>query len=143
MAFKEYGNYDAVGLAELVRKKQVSAAELLGEAMTRLAIANHDGGLGFDLLVANGAQERERGLLSVSDANSKSGPSGTFERLLSLPQALDPLSGVSTYYDSRMPEARILRLFNRVGRFDLPTHRLSSDDESPSLRSDRALRSCR
>ena len=26
MAFKEYGNYDAVGLAELVRKKQVTAA---------------------------------------------------------------------------------------------------------------------
>jgi len=25
MAFREYGNYDGVGLAELVRKKQVSA----------------------------------------------------------------------------------------------------------------------
>src|SRR5882672_7620101 len=37
MAFKEYGNYDAVGLAELVRKKQVSAKELLDEAITRTA----------------------------------------------------------------------------------------------------------
>src|SRR5271169_1859160 len=35
MAFKEYGNYDAVGLAELVRKKQVSAKELLDEAIAR------------------------------------------------------------------------------------------------------------
>lgn len=35
MAFKEYGNYDAVGLAELVRKKQVSASELLDEAIVR------------------------------------------------------------------------------------------------------------
>src|SRR5438270_6573719 len=37
MAFKEYGNYDAVGLAELVRKKQVSAKELLDEAIARAA----------------------------------------------------------------------------------------------------------
>ncbi len=37
MAFREYGNYDAVGLADLVRKKQVSATELLDEAITRTA----------------------------------------------------------------------------------------------------------
>jgi amidase/6-aminohexanoate-cyclic-dimer hydrolase len=35
MAFKEYGNYDAVGLADLVRKKQVTARELLDEAIVR------------------------------------------------------------------------------------------------------------
>jgi amidase len=33
MGFKEYGNYDGLGLAELVRKKDVSAAELLDEAV--------------------------------------------------------------------------------------------------------------
>src|SRR5437763_15749457 len=37
MAFKEYGNYDAVGLADLVRRKQVSARELLDEAVARTA----------------------------------------------------------------------------------------------------------
>src|SRR6266513_6153670 len=37
MAFKEYGDYDAVGLAELVRKKEVSAQELLDEAIARTA----------------------------------------------------------------------------------------------------------
>ena len=37
MAFKEYGNYDGVGLADLVRKKQISAAELLDEAIARTA----------------------------------------------------------------------------------------------------------
>ena len=37
MAFKEYGSYDAIGLAELVRNKQVSAAELLDEAIARTA----------------------------------------------------------------------------------------------------------
>jgi amidase/6-aminohexanoate-cyclic-dimer hydrolase len=35
MAFKEYGDYDGMGLAELVRKKQVSARELLDEAIAR------------------------------------------------------------------------------------------------------------
>jgi Asp-tRNA(Asn)/Glu-tRNA(Gln) amidotransferase A subunit family amidase len=35
MAFKEYGDYDAVGLAELVRRKQVSPRELLDEAIAR------------------------------------------------------------------------------------------------------------
>ncbi|TBR27166.1 MAG: amidase, partial [Reyranella sp.] len=35
MAFKEYGAYDAMGLAELVRSRQVSAGELLDEAVAR------------------------------------------------------------------------------------------------------------
>jgi amidase/6-aminohexanoate-cyclic-dimer hydrolase len=37
MAFSEYGNYDGIGLADLVRKKQVSAGELLDEAIARTA----------------------------------------------------------------------------------------------------------
>jgi len=37
MAFREYDNYDGVGLADLVRKKQVSATELLDEAIARTA----------------------------------------------------------------------------------------------------------
>jgi amidase len=37
MAFKEFGSYDGLGLAELVRKRQVSAAELLDEAIARTA----------------------------------------------------------------------------------------------------------
>jgi amidase len=37
MAFGEYGDYDGMGLAELVRKKQVSAGELLDEAIARTA----------------------------------------------------------------------------------------------------------
>src|ERR1700693_2150499 len=35
MAFREYGSYDAVGLATLVRTRQVSASELLDEAIAR------------------------------------------------------------------------------------------------------------
>src|ERR1700674_3059290 len=37
MAFREYGNYDGMGLAELVRKKQVTPKELLDEAIARTA----------------------------------------------------------------------------------------------------------
>jgi amidase len=37
MTFREYGSYDGLGLAELVRKKQVSAKELLDEAIARTA----------------------------------------------------------------------------------------------------------
>jgi amidase len=37
MAFREYGSYDGIGLADLVRTKQVSAGELLDEAITRTA----------------------------------------------------------------------------------------------------------
>jgi len=36
MTFKEYGNYDGLGLADLVRSKQVSATELLDEALARM-----------------------------------------------------------------------------------------------------------
>jgi amidase len=36
-SFKEFGNYDAVGLAELVRQKHVTAGELLDEAIARTA----------------------------------------------------------------------------------------------------------
>lgn len=35
MAFKEYGDYDALGLADLVRTRQVTARELLDEAIAR------------------------------------------------------------------------------------------------------------
>lgn len=35
MGFKDYGSYDAVGLADLVRKKDVSPQELLDEAIAR------------------------------------------------------------------------------------------------------------
>src|SRR5438477_1768202 len=40
MALREYGSYDAVGLADLVRRKQVSAKELLDEAIGRTAKVN-------------------------------------------------------------------------------------------------------
>ena len=40
MPFAEYGRYDALGLAELVRNGQVSPAELLDEALARTALVN-------------------------------------------------------------------------------------------------------
>jgi amidase len=40
MTFSEYSNYDGLGLAELVRKKKVSPAELVEEAITRIETHN-------------------------------------------------------------------------------------------------------
>jgi len=40
MGFGEYGNFDALGLAELVRTGQISPLELLDEALTRTATVN-------------------------------------------------------------------------------------------------------
>ena len=40
MPFADYGRYDALGLAELVRTGQVSAGELLDEALARTAAVN-------------------------------------------------------------------------------------------------------
>lgn len=40
--FTEYDDYDALGLAELIRKREVSAAELLSEAMDRVERVNPD-----------------------------------------------------------------------------------------------------
>jgi len=42
MAFKEYGSFDAVGLAELVKSKQVTPTELLDEAIARTERVNPD-----------------------------------------------------------------------------------------------------
>jgi amidase len=42
MAFKEYASFDAVGLADLVRSKRVSASELLDEAIARTAKVDGD-----------------------------------------------------------------------------------------------------
>jgi amidase/6-aminohexanoate-cyclic-dimer hydrolase len=40
MGFREYGAYDALGLADLVRRKEVSPAELLDEAVARTEKVN-------------------------------------------------------------------------------------------------------
>ncbi len=40
MAFTDYGNYDALGLAELVRRRQVTPAELVEAAITRAERVN-------------------------------------------------------------------------------------------------------
>jgi amidase len=42
MVFSEYGLYDGIGLASLVRNKEVSARELLGEAVARTAKVDPD-----------------------------------------------------------------------------------------------------
>ncbi len=40
MSFSEYGSYDGLGLAELVRKKKVTPGELVEEAIQRIETHN-------------------------------------------------------------------------------------------------------
>ena len=85
MAFKEYGDYDAVGLADLVRNKQVSARELLDEAIARTAKVDPQ----INAVVVKhydyAERQIERGL-----------PDGPFTGVPFLLKDLDPLEGTRT-----------------------------------------------
>src|SRR6478672_13243639 len=85
MAFKEYGKYDAVGLAELVRKKDVTARELLDEAIARNAKVDPQ----INAVVVKhydyAERQIERGL-----------PDGPFSGVPFLLKDLDPLAGTRT-----------------------------------------------
>jgi amidase len=87
MAFKEYGNYDAVGLAELVRKKQVTPKELLDEAIARTAKVDPE----INAVVVRhddyAAQQIEQGL-----------PDGPFTGVPFLLKDLDLLKGTRTTF---------------------------------------------
>src|ERR1700761_4759000 len=91
MAFKEYGNYDGVGLAELVRKKQVSAAELLDEAIARTAKVDPE----INAVVVRhydfARRQIEAGL-----------PDGPFTGVPFLLKALDLLEGTRTTFGASM-----------------------------------------
>jgi amidase/6-aminohexanoate-cyclic-dimer hydrolase len=87
MAFKEYGNYDAVGLADLVRKKQVTPKELLDEAIERTAKVDPE----INAVVVRhydyAAQQIARGL-----------PDGPFTGVPFLLKDLDLLKGTRTTF---------------------------------------------
>jgi len=85
MAFREYGNFDAVGLAGLVRNKQVTARELLDEAVARTAKV--DPQINAVVVKHNDYAERqiERGL-----------PDGPFAGVPFLLKDLDLLEGTRT-----------------------------------------------
>jgi amidase/6-aminohexanoate-cyclic-dimer hydrolase len=91
MTFKEYGDYDAVGLADLVRRKQVGRRELLDEAIARTerldpklnaVVVRHD-----DFAY----QQIERGL-----------PEGPFAGVPFLLKDLDLLAGTRTTFGASL-----------------------------------------
>ncbi len=87
MAFREYGNYDGIGLADLVRKKQVSAAELLDEAIARTA------------KVDPADQRGGREALRLRPAANRQGlPDGPFTGVPFLLKDLDLLEGTRTTF---------------------------------------------
>lgn len=87
MTFKEYANYDAVGLAELVRKKEVSAGELLAEAIARTAKVDPD----INAVVVRHHDHAERQI-------DKGLPQGPFTGVPFLLKDLDLLEGTRTTF---------------------------------------------
>src|SRR3954471_1142865 len=85
MAFKEYGNYDAVGLAELVRNKDVTANELLDEAIARTAKVDPE----INAVVVKHYDYAERQI-------SRGLPDGPFTGVPFLMKDLDLLEGTRT-----------------------------------------------
>ncbi|KJC60107.1 6-aminohexanoate hydrolase [Bradyrhizobium sp. LTSPM299] len=85
MGFKEFGNYDAVGLAELVRKKDVTAKELLDEAIARTAKVDPP----INAVVVKHYDYAERQI-------AKSLPDGPFTGVPFLLKDLDLLAGTRT-----------------------------------------------
>jgi amidase/6-aminohexanoate-cyclic-dimer hydrolase len=91
MAFKEYGNYDGIGLADLVRKKQVSAGELLDEAIARTAKVDPQ----INAVVVKHYDHAERQI----DAGL---PNGPFTGVPFLLKDLDILKGTRTTFGASL-----------------------------------------
>jgi amidase len=87
MAFKDYGSYDAVGLADLVRKKEVSPTELLGEAIARTAKVDRE----INAVVVKHFEYAERQI-------DKGLPEGPFTGVPFLLKDLDLLEGTRTTF---------------------------------------------
>jgi amidase len=96
MAFREYGSYDGVGLAELVRKKQVSAGELLDEAIARTAKVDPE----INAVVVKhydyARRQIEQGL-----------PDGPFTGLPFLLKDLDIIEGTRTTFGASLYEENV------------------------------------
>src|SRR5882757_5101768 len=91
MAFKEYGDFDAVGLADLVRKKQVTAGELLDEAIARTAKVDPQ----INAVVVKHYDYAERQI-------AKGLPEGPFTGVPFLLKALDLLEGTRTTFGASL-----------------------------------------
>src|ERR1700704_2679136 len=91
MAFTEYGNYDGVGLAELVRNKQVSARELLDEAIARTAKVDP----AINAVVVKHYDHAERQI-------DKGLPDGPFTGVPFLLKDLDLLEGTRTTFGASL-----------------------------------------
>ena len=91
MAFREYGSYDGVGLAELVRNKQVSARELLDEAIARTAKVDP----AINAVVVKHYDHAERQI-------DKGLPDGPFTGVPFLLKDLDLLEGTRTTFGASL-----------------------------------------
>ncbi len=91
MTFKEYGAFDAMGLAELVRSKQVSPRELLDEAMSRTERVDPK----INAVVVRHAEYAQR---QIDDGL----PDGPFTGVPFLLKDLDLIAGTRTTFGSSL-----------------------------------------
>ncbi len=139
MAFSEYSNYDGLGLAELVSKKQVSPAELVEEAIRR--IETHNPKLNAVVLpLYERAREKAKGKL----------PDGPFTGVPFMIKDLHAtLEGIPTSHGSKLwrdiPAAITTELVKRwensgvilVGKTNTPEFGLTPYTESDTLQTAR------
>jgi amidase len=112
MGFREYGDYDALGLAGLVRTGQVSPAELLDEALARTAAVNPQINAVVHLMEARAREAIAAGL-----------PDGPFKGVpflikdLMTAYAGEPMTGGSRLFRDYVPahDEELTRRYRRAG----------------------------
>ncbi|HEY8945552.1 MAG TPA: amidase family protein [Polyangiaceae bacterium] len=111
--FKEYNDFDALGLAELVRGKQISPRELVEAAIERIEAVN-------GRLNAVVYKLYDSALASARAPNSGTGPLAGVPMLMKdllSPCAGAPFTSGSRYYNGHVPDydAEIVRRYRRAG----------------------------
>ena len=117
----EYEAHDAVGLAELVRQREVTPGELLELALARTARLNPR--LGAIVRTRDDDARREAAALETSAETSARAAGPSFEGVPFLVKDLDaaiagaPLGGGSRFFADHRPshDAEIVRRFRRAG----------------------------
>jgi len=114
--FKDYDKYDGLGLAELVRKKQVKPSELLEEAISRIDRFNGDRNSGLNAVICKMYDEARE----VADGDL---PDGPFKGVPFLLKDLDmayagvPLTNGSRFFKDNIPDhdSELIRRYKAAG----------------------------
>ena len=122
MAFREYGSYDGVCLAKLVREKQVSPKELLDEAVARTAKVDSQ----INAVVVKHYDHAERQI-------EKGLPDGPFTGVPFLLKDLDLLKGTRTTFGASLYKDHVADHTGTLAQRFLDASRSSARAPVPNL----------